>query len=303
MTSPYLPKRAARSLWFPLRGLRHHALLWGDLQQVTPDRPLRVLMHGWMDLGASFQFVVDGLDPVRPVLAADWRGFGQTAAPAADAYWFPDYLGDLDALLDAVSPELPVDLLGHSMGGNVVMAYAGVRPQRVRRLINLEGFGLPDVPADDAPARLVRWLDELKAPAMLRDYDSAAAVAERLRKSNPRLSPEHAEWLATHWAAPAADGRWQLRADAAHKRINPVPYRAAEAVAMWRRIAAPVLWVEGRETRIASAWAGRYPRAEFDARLAVVPTLERAVIDDAGHMLHHDQPEALAAVIEKFWRA
>jgi pimeloyl-ACP methyl ester carboxylesterase len=316
MTAPYAPKRRARSLWFDVRGLRYHALLWGELDAVSERRPLRVMMHGWMDVGASFQFVVDGLDPACAVLAADWRGFGRTANPGADAYWFPDYVGDLDALLDAVSPHAPVDLMGHSMGGNVVMGYAGVRQPRVRRLVNLEGFGMPDTPADDAPARLQRWLDELKAPERLRDYDSLEAVAQRLRQTNPRLQPERAAWLAAQWAEEIPTGqpgqpwqpgqpggRWRLRADPAHKRVNPIPYRAAEAVAMWRRISAPVLWIEGRDSRPPAAWGDRYPRAEFEARLGMVPRLQRVLIDDAGHMLHHDQPEAVAAAIEPFLAA
>lgn len=303
MSIPYPPRREGRSLWFDVRGLRYHALLWGDLQAATPAQPLRVMVHGWMDVGASFQFVVDALDPGRPVLAPDWRGFGRTASPQADGYWFPDYLGDLDALLDAVSPQAPVDLLGHSMGGNVVMGYAGVRPGRVRRLVNLEGFGLPDAAPAEAPERLAQWLDELKTPQVLRPYDSADAVASRLRQTNPRLPADRAAWLATHWAEQRADGRWHLRADAAHKRVNPVPYRAAEAVATWRRISAPLLWVEGDESRPPARWTERYPRAEFDARLAEVPSVERHVLAGAGHMLHHDQPEALAALIEAFWAA
>jgi pimeloyl-ACP methyl ester carboxylesterase len=307
MTLPYTPRRRARSLWFDVRGLRYHALLWGELADATAARPLSVMMHGWMDVGASFQFVVDGLDPAFPVLAADWRGFGRTANPGADAYWFPDYVGDLDALLDAVSPHAPVDLMGHSMGGNVVMGYAGVRQARVRRLVNLEGFGMPDVPADDAPARLQRWLDELKTPERLRDYDSLDAVAQRLRQTNPRLQPARAAWLAAEWAEAVQPGqpgsRWRLRADPAHKRVNPIPYRAAEAVAMWRRVTAPVLWIEGRDSRPPAAWSDRYPRAEFEARLGVVPRLQRVLIDDAGHMLHHDQPEAVAAAIEPFLAA
>jgi pimeloyl-ACP methyl ester carboxylesterase len=304
MTAAYTPKREARSLWFDVRGLRYHALLWGALEAASSRRPLRVMMHGWMDVAASFQFVVDGLDPSVPVLAADWRGFGRTANPGADAYWFPDYVGDLDALLDAVSPHAPVDLMGHSMGGNVVMGFAGVRPQRLRRLVNLEGFGMPDTPADDAPARLARWLDELKAPERLRDYDSLDAVAKRLRQTNPRLDAARAAWLASEWAeAVQPAGRWRLRADPAHKRVNPIPYRAAEAVAMWRRITAPVLWVEGRDSRPPAAWGDRYPRAEFESRLGVVRQLQRVLIDDAGHMLHHDQPEAVAAAIEAFLAA
>ena len=105
-----------------------------------------VLLHGWMDVSASFQFVVDALARNWRVFAPDWRGYGLTDRTQADCYWFPDYLGDLDTLIDSLAErgELTdaVDLLGHSMGGNVAMFYAGIRPQRVRRLINLEGFGL-----------------------------------------------------------------------------------------------------------------------------------------------------------------
>jgi pimeloyl-ACP methyl ester carboxylesterase len=101
------------------------------------------MVHGWMDVGASYQFVVDALTTDRWVVAPDWRGFGLTPSGGADSFWFPDYLADLDALLDLLSPDAPVDLVGHSMGGNVAMMYAGIRPERIRTLVNLEGFGLP----------------------------------------------------------------------------------------------------------------------------------------------------------------
>ncbi|HEU4458808.1 MAG TPA: alpha/beta fold hydrolase [Methylibium sp.] len=295
-------RRAARSKFFELRGLRLHVHEWGDARHATPARPTLVMAHGWMDVGASFQFVVDALAADRHVIAPDWRGFGGSIAPAGtDAYWFPDYLGDLDALLDAVSPDAPVDLLGHSMGGNVAMGYAGVRPRRVRRLVNLEGFGLPASTPQAAPKRIAQWLDELKTPQRLRDYASLDEVAERLRKNNPRLSPERAAWLAPHWSRlDEASGRWVIQGDPAHKRTNPVLYRVEEALACWQRIEAPVLWAEGAQTDVAKFWGSRYPREEFEARIAVVPRLARVVLDDCAHMLHHDQPERLAAHLEAF---
>ncbi|RZL32171.1 MAG: alpha/beta fold hydrolase [Rubrivivax sp.] len=148
MPDVYVPHRLHADEFLTLRGLRQHVLRWG---RPRADRPLLVLLHGWMDVGASFQFVVDALREEREICALDWRGFGLSETSGSDCYWFPDYLGDLDALLDALSPEAPVDLLGHSMGGNVAMSYAGVRPARVRRLVNLEGFGMPDVAAAAAP--------------------------------------------------------------------------------------------------------------------------------------------------------
>lgn len=290
------PRRSAQSRFETLRGLRLHALAY----EGQAERPLRVLLHGWMDLAASFQFLVDAFADPAPVLALDWRGFGHSEAGGHDAYFFADYLGDLDAWLDRVSPGRPVDLIAHSMGGNVAMLYAGVRPDRVRRLVNLEGFGLPDLPAAEAPTRLATWLDELKTPQRLKPYASQADVAQRLQQNNRRLPADKALWLAAHWSAPDADGRWRLLADAAHKRINPVPYRAADAIATWQRITAPLLWVQGAGSRLDSHWGGRYSLAEFQQRLAHVPSVRQVTLADAGHMLHHDQPEALASALLDF---
>jgi len=301
--STYQLRRTHRSGFVRLRGLNHHLLHWGDASLVTPHRPLLVMVHGWMDVGASFQFVVDALNQDRAVLALDWRGFGLSDASGADSYWFPDYLGDLDALLDAVSPGQPVDLLGHSMGGNVVMSYAGVRPERIRRLVNLEGFGLPETTPELAPARLVEWLNDLKTPQQLKTYPSLAAVAERLRKTNPRLPPDKAAWLAPHWSreVDGAEGKtWHILGDAAHKRANPMLYRKAEILAAWQRISAPTLWVEGDSTNMSKWWGDRYPRSDFESRLAVVAQVQRVVLKDAGHMLHHDQPKELARALEHF---
>jgi pimeloyl-ACP methyl ester carboxylesterase len=301
MTTPeYRPRRTSQSRFVSLRGLRHHVLLWGDPSLAREGRPPLVLLHGWMDVAASFQFMVDALSDDRVLVAPDWRGFGLTAPAGTGTYWFPDYLADLEALLDALVPGQPVDLLGHSMGGNVAMLYAGIRPARVRRLINLEGFGMPDAPPELAPERYAQWLDELKQPQHLRDYDNLPAVAERLRKTHPMLTEARAAWLAAHWSRRRDDGRWELLADAAHKRVHPVLYRKAEVLACWKRIEAPVLWVEGDRTDMARWWGERYTREDFEARLAVITRLERHVLSPAGHMLHHDQPEELALRVECF---
>jgi pimeloyl-ACP methyl ester carboxylesterase len=298
--SVYRARRPARSDFITVRGLRYHLNVWGDASLATPARPVIVMLHGWMDVGASFQFVADALADERCVVAPDWRGFGLSEAPAADSYWFPDYLGDLDALLDALSPNQPVDLLGHSMGGNVVMLYAGVRPERVRKLINLEGFGLPESRPQQAPRRYVKWLDELKEPAEIHSYESVDGVATRLRKNNPLLSAEKAAWLAPHWSRQGEDGRWHICADPAHKRTNPVLYQKAEVLECWKLIRAPLLWLEGDRTDVHKHWGKFFPREDFDARLAVVPNVLSRVLAPAGHMLHHDQPEALASHLEAF---
>lgn len=301
----YAPRRPSRSEFVPVRQLSYHVRLWGE---PSGQRPPLVLLHGWMDVGASWQFVVDAMAQDRFIVAPDWRGFGLTACGEADCFWMPDYLADLDWLLDRFAANRPVDLVGHSMGGNIAMQYAGVRPGRVRRLVNLEGFGMAATPATDAPERYAQWIDELKrlecGDMALQSYADADGVARRLMKTNPRLAPDKAGWLARHWAAPAIqpDGseRWSILGHPAHKVVNANIYRVEEALALYARIEAPVLAVEAAESSLAHWRKHRYTRVEYHERLKAVPDVRIATVDDAGHMLHHDQPMRIAALIEDF---
>ena len=200
----YSPVRTSRSRHIPVRTLNYHVRQWGEPVAGTP--PL-VLLHGWMDVAASYQFVVDafseGFAQGRVILAPDWRGFGLSTLPSpCDHYNFPDYLADLDLLLDDLVGTEPVDLVGHSMGGNIAMMYAGVRPDRIRRLVNLEGFGLPATRPEQAPKRYAQWIDEVKqlhqGDKTLKTYDSAEGVVQRLMKTNPRLSQDKPSgWCST----------------------------------------------------------------------------------------------------------
>lgn len=286
----------SRSEFITVRGLRYHIRHWG-----SPGAPKIFMVHGWMDVSASFQFVVECLQRDWHVIAPDWRGFGRTTNSGADTYWFPDYLGDLDAILQNYSPDEAVNLLGHSMGGNIVTLYAGVRPARVKRLINLEGFGLAVTRPEQAPSRYAKWLDELREQPSLRTYATQADVAARLQKTNPRLSDERAAFLSGHWAAPSSQGTWEILGDPAHKVSSPLLYQVDEVMECWKLITAPVLWVEADDTDV-WRWMGPKQRAriEIDRRIQFIPDVRTAIINDAGHMLHHDQPQALARIIEDF---
>ncbi|RUP26939.1 MAG: alpha/beta hydrolase [Curvibacter sp.] len=301
----YQPKRHSRSEFIPVRGHQYHVRVWGTPQT---GRPPLVMVHGWMDVAASYQFMIDALPADRHVIAPDWRGFGLTTGPFCDHYSIPDYLGDLDFLLDHYTGTQAIDLVGHSMGGNVAMMYAGARPERIRRLVNLEGFGMPATRPAQAPGRYARWMDELKkvhSGAMaLKGYDSLEGVAQRLMKTNPRLGDDKARWLAQHWAreVPGADGhsQWQILGEAAHKVTSAQLYRVDEALELYARISAPLLAVEASDDSLGQWWKGQYTLDEYHQRLQRVPDCRVACIEDAGHMLHHDQPEALAALVADF---
>ena len=300
---PYRPRRHARSVFVEARGLRQHLLEWGNRSMISANQPTLVMLHGWMDVAASFQFVVDAMREDRHVLALDWRGFGASDTPAVDTYYFTEYLGDLELVLDAVfgRDRGPIDLLGHSMGGNVAMLYSGVRSDKVRRLINLEGFGMPRSRPEQAPARIAKWLDELKTPMQLRPYPNVGAVADRLTKTNPLLRADRAAWLAGQWSGPTGDGDERaLLADANHKRPSPLNAQVDDWLEFYKRITAPVLWIEGDRSDVSVWWGNRYTKAEFHERLNVVADAERHVVGPAGHMLHHDRPEDIARLVEAF---
>ena len=301
MEGMYIVQKASRSAFVPIRNLQYHVRLWGE---PGPGKTPLFMVHGWMDVAASFQFVVDAFAKDRYVVAPDWRGYGLTDAAGADNFWFPDYLADLDFLIDHFQPQGPVDLVGHSMGGNIAMLYAGVRPERIRRLVNLEGFGMPATQPTQAPGRYAKWMDELKSlhrgELTLKGYADASGVARRLMKTNPRLGSDKAEWLARQWAQPDSEGQWHILGDAAHKIVNAQLYRVEEVLALYRRISMPTLFVEASDNSMDLWWKGRFSLAEFHERLNNVPQVERALIEDAGHMMHHDQPERLAALIERF---
>lgn len=287
--------KTSRSEFHTLRGVRHHVRLWGDAAN-----PALFLLHGWMDVSASFQFLVDELKHDWCVIAPDWRGFGLSEW-TREGYWFQDYYADLDAVLDIYSPGKPAYVVGHSMGGNIACTYTGVRPARVKKLVSLEGFGMGRGNPRMAPARYERWLDDLKNPPALRPYASFEAVAERLRKNNPRLTADKALFLAQHWARQAgngAGGEVVLRFDPRHKMVNPVLSRLEELLECWKRITCPVLWVMTNEID-PRGWRKDTP-AQFQERKAAFRDFRELVLEDSGHMMHHDQPRKLAAIIEDF---
>ncbi|HEY7787119.1 MAG TPA: alpha/beta hydrolase [Casimicrobiaceae bacterium] len=296
--------KPATSHFVDVRGERHHVLTWGE-----PRSAPLILLHGWMDVGASFQFLVDALAGDWYAIAPDLRGFGRSAWQA-QGYWFYDYIADLEALLDRFALDQPARLIGHSLGGNVVMHYAGTRPDRVHRVVSLEGFGIPAESANDAPRKLAAWLDALADPPQFKPYASLGDVADRLQKNNSRLPRDKAVFLAQHWAAVMPDGRAELVSDPRHKLPFPTVYRMDEIFAVWRNIAAPVLWVAAEESEI-PRWLDRHPEGEMGAdgfdgvrrRLAEVPDGRLVTVPRAGHMLHHDQPAKVALLIESFLAA
>jgi pimeloyl-ACP methyl ester carboxylesterase len=293
----YQPLRQARHETLRVRGLDLHVTRWGPPPAVG-ESPI-CMLHGFLDAGGTFQFLVDALKQDWPVLAVDWRGFGLSQW-AADGYLFHDYIADLDELLEQVSPFAPARLLGHSMGGNIACLYAGVRPERVRCIVNLEGFGLPRTSPQESPQRMRRWLEQIKRPTQERSYNSFEQLAAVLRFRNSRFSPAVAAYVAQVWGTAEADGRVRLAADPRHNWVTPTVYRREDAEATWAQIRSPMLMLLGEQSDYLK-------RLGEDGTIAglqrIFPGVAIASVPDTGHMLHIDRPDLVAPLVEAFLEA
>jgi pimeloyl-ACP methyl ester carboxylesterase len=279
-----------------LRGLDIHLTRWGPEPSVS-DLPV-FLLHGWQDTGATFQFMVDAFERDWPLVALDWRGFGESEW-TQEGYWFPDYFADLDALLDQLSLDAPARIVGHSMGGNIASQYAGLRPERVRCVANLEGFGMPRTSPDEAPAQLRKWLDQVKSAPLLKDYESLDRLAAVIRFRYPRFTPAQAEFVAVAWSRPD-EGRVRLMGDSRHRWVNPVRYRREDAEACWRDVKAPILMLLGDESEYLPMLG---PDGSDAAFRSIIPHMEIAHIASAGHMLHIEKADQVAPLVENFLSA
>ena len=287
----YQPIKIGDSSFLDIRGKKYHLKIWGQ-----PDAPKLFYLHGWADTGTTFQFVIDAMQSNWQVIAIDWRGFGKTEHQNS-CYWFPDYLADLDLILEAYSPDEAVTLIGHSMGANVASLYAGIKPERVNQLINIEGFGLSDSDPNNAPVTYRRWLEKQESTPKFNGYLSYDELVPRITKRSPTIKLDRAAFVAKEWAYEDSDGHVSLRADPYHKLPNAIQYRRSEAEACWNNITARTIFIWGEHTNF---------NKEMDLMRNMTSAnhpftkAEIVCIKNTGHMIHFENPESLAAVLEDF---
>jgi pimeloyl-ACP methyl ester carboxylesterase len=268
--------------------LRHHLLEWGEA------RPVVLLVHGFLEHAHTWDLVAPRLAAAGYRAAAlDWRGHGDSAWVGDGGYYhFADYTADLAFVVRALGGR--VILIGHSMGATAAMHYAGVEPDRVAALVLVDGLGPPDMEGLATPERTAVWLQDLERLSG-RDRRPLASLEEataRLVERFPRFSPAIARHMAVHGTRPV-EGGVQWKFDPLHQTTSPVPFSRTRALAAWRRVACPALYVEGAESAL------RLDPADAAERLAALRAC-RVAIPDAGHHPHLERPDAFARVVLDF---
>jgi pimeloyl-ACP methyl ester carboxylesterase len=286
------------TLRVPANGLELHVNVWEASPEVTA-RGVAVLLHGFQDVGASFDLVAPSLaaEGLR-VCAPDLRGFGQSGRIAGGAYYhFPDYVFDVADLVDALSPDAPIFLVGHSMGGTIASMYAGTYPERVALLALLEGVGPPAMPDSVSPDRVRHWVEGVRKtrarPEKAMTFDE---VMRRLSIGHPSVPADVLQKRARQLARQVSEGSdlfsWTF--DPLHRTTSPISFGVGRWKAHAARITAPTLVVGGGTT-------GFHPEDEAD-RIATFATSRRIDLEGAGHMMHWTQPAELSAALVSFVR-
>ncbi|HWH77932.1 MAG TPA: alpha/beta hydrolase [Candidatus Binatus sp.] len=276
------------------QGLPIHYFEWGD-----PGGEALVLVHGFLDLAFSWRALVEELErtvkrPLR-IIAPDCRGHGDSGWVGAGGYYhFPDYVLDLDCVVRAAGLTR-FKLVGHSMGGTIAFLYAGTFSSRVSKLALIEGIGPVGMQFSDAPLRMHLWITEVheRGRRHFRQYTSVDAGANQLRQSDPRLPESFALELARAAMKQNNHGKWVWKFDPLHRTAAPQPFYTEQALEFFRRIECPVLIVDGKESR-------QTRRTDKQQRYDAIARQQHAVIENAGHMVHQDNPGELAKVLAAF---
>ena len=261
--------KASRTHSVVIRDRSFRVRHWGP-----DDAPVIFMLHGWMDCSATFQFVVDELRLPWHVIAPDWRGHGGSQR-TGETYPFVQYIADLDAVLEHYSHNEPVSLVGHSLGGNVSSVYSGIRPERVKRLVNMEGIApVPGLWEGTPAEQLGCLLATLRRGVRNRRYPDQRALAERLREANPRLTVERSYFLASEFSRVQTDGSFEFDVDPYHNARAPMLGHDSIVESTWPRITAPVLLITARESDLYTAYS-TVP-GTFERRLALLRNVEDA---------------------------
>ena len=270
--------------------LKLHYVDWGN-----PDKPLIVLLHGGRDHARNWDQVALHFRSHYHLIAPDLRGHGDSEWAHGSEYSMIEYVLDLTQLLEQLAP-FPVLLTGHSLGGAIVLQYSGVYPERVAKVVAIEGLGPTPSSLTLRPPyqRMQGWISEMRAFAGRRahGYATLEDAVRRMREANPRLSEALAHHLTLHGTYRAEDGTYTWKFDNYVRASSPYDFNMDDARDLWKRIACPTLLIRGADSRASDP--------EIDSRASAFQHRQVVTFAKAGHWVHHDQIEAFVRVVRAF---
>jgi pimeloyl-ACP methyl ester carboxylesterase len=277
-----------RSEYYESQRVKLHYVIWGE----PGAKPPLLLIHGGQDHSRNWDFVAERLADRYTIYAPDLRGHGDSGWAIGGMYSIPEFTLDVAILADKI--EGPLTVIGHSLGGAIALQYAGTVPERVHRLVSIEGWGPPLQEHKPAHKRMKEWIDgmldiERRKP---RRYESIEDATKRMLEANTFLTPEMARHLTEHGAKKNDDCTFTWKFDNYVRIRSPYEFNLDDAMVIWSQITAPTLLVKG-----AQSWA---VDPEKTGRADVIHDRETVIIEKAGHWVHHDRLDVFMEHVERF---
>ena len=271
--------------------LRLHYVDWGN-----EGAPPLLLVHGGRDHCRNWDWVAQALKADYHIIAPDLRGHGDSQWLVGGGYTIIDYVYDIAQLVHQTRMDNLV-VMGHSMGGAVALAYAGLYPKSVRRLVSIEGMGTAPATLDDSTPgheRLLAWIANLRqlSGRIPKRYPTLEEAFRRMQQANPHLTADQARHLTIHGSNQNEDGTYSWKFDNYMRAWSPVGLSARQTFGLYRRVACPTLLIRGTES-----WASD-PRQ--DGRLGYFRDARSVAVENAGHWVHHDQLDHFLALVRDF---
>ncbi|MBM4255589.1 MAG: alpha/beta hydrolase [Deltaproteobacteria bacterium] len=283
------------SHYFYSQRLKLHYVDWGN-----PDKPLLVLVHGGRDHARNWDWVAQALRSDYHIIVPDLRGHGDSEWARGSEYTMVEYVVDIAQLLSQLDT-FPVRLIGHSLGGGIVLQYTGVYPEKVSKVVSIEGLGPPpemiEQQSKHAHERMQRWIAEMRnlAGRLPRRYKTLDEAVQRMREANQRLSEEQAYHLTVHGLCRNEDGTYTWKFDNYVRAQSPYRFNLDDAWEIWGRITCPTLLFRGMES-----WASD---PEKDGRIKAFQNARLVNVPRAGHWVHHDQLAIFLNEVRGFLRS
>lgn len=273
--------------------LRLHYADWGN-----PEAPPLILQHGGRDHARSWDWVAEQLRHDWHVICPDLRGHGDSAWSPDGNYAMDSFVYDFAQLVHTLGHD-QVTIVAHSLGGNIATRFTGLYPEKVRRLVNIEGLGpapqvREQIDAKPITERMRQWIeDKRKAAGRLpRRYPTLEAAYARMKDENSFLSDEQARHLTIHGASRNEDGTWSWKFDNYLNVWSVLDIPTPDVIALWQAITCPVLMFYGTKSF--------FSNPEADGRMQYFRDARLITYDDAGHWLHHDRLDDFIRDVKAF---
>ena len=261
-----------RAISFQVQGKQFAAELWGEDGQ----QPV-IALHGWLDNCHSFRPLAAQLDNIQ-LLAIDMAGHGHSERRSADAsYHIWDDVREVLLIASEMGWEKFV-LMGHSRGAIIAAMIAAIAPERISRLVLIEGALPLTIDAQDAPRQLARFVQRyLSFDGVEKGYRDKGKMVAARQRAGFGLGDEAAALIAER-NMEYRDGYYYWLTDPRLTMPSPMMLTAAEAEAFIAAICCPTLLLLGRD--------GLGKNGDFLPPKVTSNSAISVMILDGGHHLH-----------------